>query len=207
MSDDWPVSNEIPGEFEAAARLLSVAARDAGPVDAVVVALSDGRGRADARTSGRDWRHVLDEHVGITEAIRTDAAWARAVSDYSAEDSRPVRLVTLTDATFSAGRSRAQAATQLARSAHTATSDRVDAFAISVETGEQRERRPVAELVTHLVRSGEVSTLSGAELVAGSGWFGLRSHPSPATTLAFGGPAIPEWLDSAMRSVVAGGVS
>ena len=176
--------------------------RDTGPLDAVVVALHDHRGGARDATRG-DWRQLLDEHQGITEAIRTDAGWARAVADYSATLERPVRLVTLTDATFSGGRSRAQAAAQLARSAHTATSDRVDAFAISMESPEERERRPVAELVTHLVRSPEVAALSGAELVAASGWLGLRSHPRPGTSVAFGGPAVPEWVDGAMRSIVA----
>ena len=31
------------------------------------------------------------------------------------------------------------------------------------------------------------------------GWFGLRSHPNPAATISFGGPAIPEWLDGTLR--------
>jgi hypothetical protein len=60
----------------------------------------------------------------------------------------------------------------------------------------------VADLVTHLVRSPDVAALSGAELVVASGWFGLRSHPRPAATISFGGPAIPGWLDAALRSVV-----
>jgi hypothetical protein len=108
----------------------------------------------------------------------------------------------VTDATSAGGRSRAQAVAQHARSSHTATSDRVDAFAISVETVDENERRTVADLVTHLVRSPDVAALSGAELVVASGWFGLRSHPRPAATISFGGPAIPGWLDAALRSVV-----
>jgi NAD(P)-dependent dehydrogenase (short-subunit alcohol dehydrogenase family) len=202
VPDDRLHSAEIARGFDGATRQLSGLAGDTGPLDAVVVALHDHRGGARDATRG-DWRQLLDEHQGITEAIRTDAGWARAVADYSATLERPVRLVTLTDATFSGGRSRAQAAAQLARSAHTATSDRVDAFAISMESPEERERRPVAELVTHLVRSPEVAALSGAELVAASGWLGLRSHPRPGTSVAFGGPAVPEWVDGAMRSIVA----
>jgi NAD(P)-dependent dehydrogenase (short-subunit alcohol dehydrogenase family) len=206
VPEDRRVSAEVAGDFEAAGRQLSEAARDAGPLDAVVVALRDprdgARGGSADNASGDGWRRVLDEHAGITRTIRTDAGWARAVAEYAAGGGRPVRLVTLTDATFSGGRSRAQSAAQLARSAHTATSDQVDAFAISVETAEPDERRPLAELVTHLVRSPEVGALSGAELVAAAGWFGLRSHPRPGTTVTFGGPAVPEWVDLAMRSAV-----
>jgi hypothetical protein len=44
--------------------------------------------------------------------------------------------------------------------------------------------------------------LSGAELVVASGWFGLRSHPTPAATISFGGPAIPDWLDGTLRTIV-----
>ena len=202
-SDDRLSSVDVAHGFEAAASQLSQAAHDAGAVDAVVVALRAAQRGTHQPSSGGGWREVLAEHDGIGESIRADAAWGRAVADYSAESGRPVRLVSLTEATFSGGRSRAQAAAQLARSAHTATSDRVDAFAISVETADEHERRPVAELVTHLVRSPEVGALSGAELVAASGWLGLRSHPRPAATIAFGGPAVPAWVDGAMRSVVA----
>jgi NAD(P)-dependent dehydrogenase (short-subunit alcohol dehydrogenase family) len=205
-SADRLASAAIARGFEAATRQLSDAARTAGPLDAVVVALRDPRSGmrdgSDPGGSASSWEAVLDAHAGVTETIRTDAGWARAAADYAAEVGREVRLVTLTDATFSGGRSRAQAAAQLARSAHTATGDRVDAFAIGVETAEEHERRPIAELVTHLVRSPEVAALSGAELVAASGWFGLRSHPRPGTTVSFGGPDIPEWVDGALQRVV-----
>ena len=58
---------------------------------------------------------MLAEHRGIVENIHLDAGWARAAADYCADTQRPVRLVTLTDATTAGGRSRAQAAAQLAR--------------------------------------------------------------------------------------------
>src|SRR5207302_9119074 len=112
-------------------------------------------------------------------------------SDYAADTDRPVRVVTVTNATTAGGRSRAQAAAQLARSAHLATSDRVDAFAISVETAQEADRRSIADVVAHLVGAAAIAGAPGAEFVAASGWFGLRSHPSPAGTISFGGPAIP----------------
>ncbi len=166
-----------------------------------MVALTGDPDPAAGRTG---WQTVLDEHAGITDQIRVDAAWARAAADYSAQADRPLRLVTVTEARSSAGRSRAQASAQLARSAHIATSNRVDAFAIGVESGGTADRRAAAELAAHLVTGTESGTLSGAELVVAAGWLGLRSHPSPATTICFGGPEVPDWLDGALRDAMSG---
>jgi NAD(P)-dependent dehydrogenase (short-subunit alcohol dehydrogenase family) len=189
-------------ELDGAAEQLAGVARDAGPIDSVIVALrahSDG-----AAGDGAGWQVVLDEHAGIVEQIGADAAWARAVADLSAVTEGPVRLVTLVDATTSGGRSRAQAAAQLARAAHGATSDRVDAFVIGVEAAPGSARRVVAEATAFLVCSPDAGALSGAELVTDDDWFGLRSHPTPAGTISFGGPEIPGWLDGALRAMVAG---
>ncbi len=177
---------------------------DAGPIDAVVVALTGGFDRVAG--NGPGWQRVLDEHAGITDRIRTDAAWVRAVSDLAAATDTPLRVVTLVDATTAGGKSRAQAATQLARAAHGATADRVDAFVIGVEAAPETTRPAAAEVAAHLVCSPDAATLSGAELVADAEWIGLRSHPSPAGTLSFGGPTIPDWLDGALRQLVTGTV-
>jgi NAD(P)-dependent dehydrogenase (short-subunit alcohol dehydrogenase family) len=187
--------------FTAASEQIAAAARDAGPIDAVIIALV---GSNDPVPSADGWKLVLEEHAGIAEKIRTDAGWVRAVSDYSTQAERSVRLVTVSDATTSGGRSRSQSAAQLARAAHLATSDRVDAFTVSVETGEDSARRPIADLLAHLVCNNDSASLSGAELVASSGWFGLRSHPSPAATISYGGPVIPGWLDGALHRIVTG---
>jgi NAD(P)-dependent dehydrogenase (short-subunit alcohol dehydrogenase family) len=183
-----------PG-FEGSADALS----SAGPLDAIVVALAGG---SDAASATSDWQRVLAEHDGIVEQIHTDAAWARAASDYAAGADRPVRLLTLTDATTAGGRSRAQSAAQHARSARGATDDRVAAFAVSVEMSWAHGTRPVSELVTYLLCSPDTAALSGAELVAGTGWLGVRSHPRPSASITFGGPEIPEWFDSTLRSIV-----
>jgi hypothetical protein len=105
--------------------------------------------------------------------------------------------VTITAATTAGGRSRAQASAQLARAGRKATGDLVLPFAVSAETQEIP-----AELAAHLVCSPDAVDLAGAELVAGSGWFGLRSHPRPIGSLSFGGPALPRWFDEAIREVV-----
>jgi NAD(P)-dependent dehydrogenase (short-subunit alcohol dehydrogenase family) len=191
--------------FSAAAEQLDAVARDAGTIDAVIVALSGNAtsGAADAPA----WQQVLDEHAGITDQLGTDAAWVRAVADLSAATDRAMRVVTIVDATTAGGKGRAQAATQLSRAAHGATSDRVDAFALGVEAAEESVRTVAAALAAYLVSSGDAGALSGAELVVSSDWFGLCSHPHPAGSITFGGPAVPDWLDGALRDMVAGSSS
>ena len=185
--------------FAAAAEQLSKVGAESGPIDAVVIALAGGA----SSSAAESWARVLDEHAGVTEQIGTDAAWVRAVSDYSTAADRPVRVVSVIDASTAGGRSRAQSATQLSRAAHPATDDRVDAFAVSVEAVGRGE--PVGEIVAHLVCDTEAGALSGAELVVGPDWFGLRSHPHPAGSVSFGGPAVPEWVDGALQEMVGAG--
>jgi hypothetical protein len=188
------VDIDAPASTFAAASEQLAAAASSGPIDAVVVTLAGG-----ARSSASEpWARVLDEHAGIAEQIGTDAAWVRAVSDYSAGADRPVRVVSVIEATTAGGRSRAQSATQLSRAAHPATEQRVDAFAVSVEA----HGAPVGEIVAHLVTDAEAGALSGAELVVGADWFGLRSHPHPAGSVSFGGPEVPGWVDDALREMV-----
>lgn len=187
--------------FDAAAAHVAGAAED-GPLDAIIVALVGARRGGGSSPAG--WQEILDDHAGITDAIRADAGWARAVSDYAATADRPVRVVTITEATSSAGRTRAQAAAQLARASQPATADRVAAFAISVESDEEADRRAAAELAAYLASGGNTTALAGAELAAGPGWLGLRSHPAPAGSISYGGPAVPDWLDGVLRQMVAG---
>lgn len=198
---------EVPGDapdIAAAGDALATAGADA-PLDAVVVALA-GMAVVHGGPSGAEegWARILDEHAGIADAIRTDARWVRAVADRSGATQRPIRVVTLTDAATAGGRSRAMAAAQLARAAHTATDSRVDAFAIAVEAATDTAATAAAELAAHLVVSEAAASLSGAELVATSDWVGLRSHPNVAGTVAYGGPEVPEWLDRTVRRLVTG---
>lgn len=186
-----------PG-FEGAADALASTIERVGPIDAVVVALAG----SPASTASAQWERALAEHDGIVRRIHADASWARAVSDHAARTEGPVRLVTLTDATTDGGRSRAQAVAQLARSARGATDDRVSAFSVSVEAPVEHDAHLIGEVVAHLLCSADTPALSGAELVTGRGWFGLRSHPRPAGSITFGGPAIPDWFDSTLRSMV-----
>jgi NAD(P)-dependent dehydrogenase (short-subunit alcohol dehydrogenase family) len=190
---------ELARGFSDAASALHAAVEANGPVDAFVVAPA-GHPPTTSTTGG--WEQVLAEHAGIVGEIHTDAGWARAAADYAADAGRPVQLVTLTDATTTGGRSRAQASAQHARVAGSATEGRVTAFAVSIEAPAEVAGPPVGALAAHLLGHPEGAALAGAELVVGDGWLGLRSHPRPTGSVAFGGPALPEWLDGTLRQIV-----
>ena len=192
---------EVGRDFGGAAAALGRIVETTGPVDAIVVALA-GR---DAATSAEPWQLVLSDHQGLIGELHADAAWARAAADYAAASGRTVQLVTLTDATNPSGRSRAQASAQLARAAASATGTRVTAFAASIEAPESEAGGPTAELVTHLLTHPEAGALAGAELAVGRGWIGLRRHPRATGTVAYGGPAVPSWLDATLREMVGTG--
>jgi len=135
------------------------------------------------------------------QELHLDAAWSRAVADYAAAADRPIRMVTLTDASTAGGRSRAQAAAQQARVAAGSTKGRVTAFAIGSEATGATALAPAAALVSHLLGHSEAGALAGAELVVGAGWIGLRRHPQPAGSVVYGGPSVPAWLDAALAEI------
>ena len=185
----------VRGFADAAAALNAAAAGE--PLDAVVVAPA----AVPAGASAEGWERVLAEHTGIVGALHTDAGWGRATADYAAAAGRPVRLVTLTDATSAGGRSRAQAVAQQARIAAGSTAGRVTAFAAAIEGSEAAAGQPAGELVAHLLTHPDAAALAGAELVVGDGWLGLRSHPRPVGAVTYGGPQVPVWLDATLREI------
>jgi hypothetical protein len=140
---------------------------------------------------------VLAEHAGLVDLLLTDAGWARAAADHAAAVDRPLRLITLVDAATAGGRSRAQAAAQLARASRRATRDRVAAFAVSVE--DAAEVATAATLTARLAGRPDAAGLAGAELAVGAGWVGLRSHPRPSGGIVFGGPDVPPWFDAVLE--------
>ena len=91
----------------------------------------------------------------------------------------------------------AQAVTQFVRSVPEGTG--LAAFSITLESHNDNDRSPLADLAARLVCAKDASVLVGAELVVARGWLGVRSHPGPATTVSFGGPAIPAWVDASLR--------
>jgi hypothetical protein len=185
--------------FHGAANALRAAIDRAGNVDAIVLALD---AHAPAASTTQDWASILADHHGIVEHLHADAAWSRAAADYAALANHPIRHVTLTAATSAAGRSRAQAAAQLARVAAGATEGRVTAFAVGVEAPDAVAGPVIGELVGHLLAEPEAPPLAGAELVVGPGWLGLRSHPRPLGTVTYGGPDVPDWIDDVFADMV-----
>lgn len=187
--------------FAAAGARIAATGSEGAPIDAVVVALTGAHD--DASADRPAWRQVLDGHEGIVDRITADAAWVRAVADHSAASGRAVRIVSLVDASSAGGRSRAQAATQLSRAAHLAT-ERVDAFVVGIEAATDVALGPAADLAAYLASGINVAPLSGAEMVVGAGWFGVRRHPHPVATISFDGPDVPGWLDPVLREIVVG---
>lgn len=187
-----------PGFAGATAAVRSLADQ-AGHLDALVVA-APGEPEG-APSSDADWDRVLTAHEGLVAGLVDDAAWARAAADHTAETTRPLRLVMLTDASTPGAASRAQAVTQLTRAARGATEDRVGAYAVTLTP----DATPVVagELVAQLVVDPDAAGLSGAELAVGPGWFGLSAHPRPGTSVALAGTAVPDWFDDVLRSAVA----
>jgi len=184
--------------FEGAAAALGAVAEQGPPIDAVVVALA-----ADADASATPgWEQTLHSHDDLVARLHADISRVRAVADHATAD-RPIRVVTLTDAATPGGRTRAQVSAQLARAAQKATKGQVAAFAVSDESSTDADLRPLAEIAAHLLCSDGAVALSGAELAAGDGWFGLRAHPHPTASITFGGPAVPPWLDDVLRDVTA----
>ena len=192
VSDQPAVVTALSAAFAERGVKTSTGSELPADADAVVIAMA-GPDQGVAKT---DWERTLQEHEGIADAIFSDAMWARRIADAG----RPIRLVTLTDATTSGGRSRAQASAQLSRSSVKATQENVAGFAVSVEA--HHAEKVSAELAAYLVCAAEATPLSGAELVVGDKWVGLRSHPRPSASLVYGGGAIPPWFDGALRGMV-----
>ncbi len=72
----------------------------------------------------------------------------------------------------------------------------VSASMLAIDVGMLMTARSQAQ------NSADAGALSGAELVVGGNWFGLRSHPHPAGSVSFGGPEVPDWVDDALRVLV-----
>jgi NAD(P)-dependent dehydrogenase (short-subunit alcohol dehydrogenase family) len=173
------------------------AVRKAGRIDAVVVALRETPTGGDA-----DWRQMLASHTGTARRVLDHAAWLHAAVEYANSQHQPIRAVHVVPADSPGGRSAAQAVTQMARSAQDTPSDLDNhVFAVTVE-GQPGDRKPLAALVARLIGAEDTRGLAGAELVMRGDWAGLRSHPGPIATVAFGGPAIPAWVPDVLREAI-----
>ncbi|MFZ4517745.1 MAG: SDR family NAD(P)-dependent oxidoreductase [Microthrixaceae bacterium] len=181
--------------FERARTVLRDAAARPEGLDIMVV-VSSTSGPADA---GHDWWTVLSDHAGLSDRLRTDAAWARAAAEDVAERGGSLRLVHVVDARSPGGRSRAQALAQLSRAACGATEDRLAVMVVAAEAPDRVAT--IAPLVQRLATSPAAAGLSGAELVVGPGWTGLRSHPRPTGSAVVGTGPLPAWFDDVLEEL------
>lgn len=166
---------------------------EAAAFDGVVLA----RTARSTAGSADGWVGIVADHDGIVDAVLADAAQVRAVADRAVEAGTPLRLVVLDAAVTPAGRTRAQVSAQFARAAARATKGAVTALTVAVEDEPDVER--LAEVAAHLLASPAAAELAGQELAVGPGWFGLRAHPRPGTSVVFGGPEVPDWFDEVLR--------
>lgn len=180
--------------LDGARRALLEADRN-GDLRGVVTAFAGGD--ADA---GNSWQAILASHAGVERSVMEDARWARACAEHSATHGRPLALVHLVDAVGAGGKTRAQVAAQLSRASLKATGGLVASHAVSLET--DRVGPDVCALVGALVNNDTARALSGAELVAGPGWLGLRCHPAPAGSVVFAEPLVPAWFDSVLAEML-----
>jgi NAD(P)-dependent dehydrogenase (short-subunit alcohol dehydrogenase family) len=184
--------------FDEVTRSLGAAAQSAGPLDGVIV-MSSPPGRQET-ADGVAWRRLLGAQTSTTRHVTTHGAWLRAAAKYSRDARRPVRVLHITRVEGDEFGPAAQTVAQLARSANdVAMPDPFDVFSITVESDGDADIEAVSHLAARLVGAADAPALKGAELVVGRGWLGLRRHPEPAATISFGGPAIPGFVDEALR--------
>ena len=197
-----PVNAEFNSAgFEAVETTLAAATASVGRVDAVVVITCDERHFVPG--PGPVWQEMVAAHDSTVARVVDHAAWVRAGARHAAASGRPIRVIHVHGATTVPGRTVAQAVAQMARSVNDSPlTVPCHTFSISVETNDTSQHRAVGQLVGRLAGSEDGLGLQGAELVAGTGWVGLRSHPGPVATVTFGGPDIPASIDEMLRYAV-----
>jgi hypothetical protein len=197
-----PSARTVPTGFAAIADLLEHAVSTTGRIDAIIVALVDHEALA---TSDRasSWRELLEAHSDTAPRVAARAGWMRAGARHAARSGRPLRIVHVTTATTLAGKTAAQSVAQMARCVNdTPFSVPIDAYSISLETTDRACCQPLGDLIARLTRADDARELRGSEFVVRDGWIGLRSHPAPGATVAFGGPSIPAWVNDALQEMV-----
>jgi hypothetical protein len=184
-------------DFAEAERLARQAASQT-VIDSLIVEVPVG----DQDEPGDGWAAVVAAHRTVKPSWLAGMAWLRAAAEVFAD--HPIRVIFVTDATSVAGRTTAQAIAQSARSvSERPVGNGLEVAAVSVESGRDADLSPLAALVARLAVTKDARSLCGAELVVGEGWVGIRNHPGPIATVSFGSIEIPDWVDSALRSVIA----
>jgi hypothetical protein len=195
-----PGGDFYPG-FDAISAGLQQAADASGPLDALIV-VSRIPAPEDAR-DGAGWVRLLAAQAPTTHHVKAHGAWLRAAARYARESHRPLRVVHVTRLESEEARPAAQAVAQMARSANDVKlPESLEVFSLTVESIGDSDIAATGHVAARLVGADDAAALTGAELVMGPGWLGLRSHPEPAATISFGGPAIPAFVDEVLQQVL-----
>jgi NAD(P)-dependent dehydrogenase (short-subunit alcohol dehydrogenase family) len=183
-----------PAGFAAAEEVVA----QEGPLDALVVV--SGGPSASSSTEEPAWVRLVGAQSAAAGHVTLHAAWLRAVARYGRQSGRPLRVVLISVVRAEEGQPAAQAVAQLARSVNTSTlSVPLDTFSVAVNSARPPDMAAAGQLTARLLGADDALALRGAELVVGNGWLGVRSHPGPAMTVSFGGPAIPSFVDDVLE--------
>jgi NAD(P)-dependent dehydrogenase (short-subunit alcohol dehydrogenase family) len=187
--------------FDAAHAILQKAADASGPLDALIVV--SGIPASEGAGDGADWLRLLAAQAPTTNHVKAHGAWLRAAARYARESHRSLRVVHVTRVGSGDGSPAAQSVAQMARSANDVElPESLGVFSVTVESTRDSDIAATGHVAARLVGADDAAALTGAELVIGPGWLGLRSHPEPAATISFGGPVIPAFVDEALQRVI-----
>jgi NAD(P)-dependent dehydrogenase (short-subunit alcohol dehydrogenase family) len=187
--------------FDAASAGLRLAVERAGPLDALIVSFTTpGPGHEPRDHNAPAWLRLLAAQTSAANQVMAHGAWVRAAARYAVEAHRTVRVIHVNRVESFGGEPVAQAVAQLARCVNDSTlATPLDVFSISLESVRSSDVAAATHLAARLAGAADSPPLRGAELVVGKGWLGLRSHPGPAATFSFGGPAVPAFVDEVLR--------
>jgi NAD(P)-dependent dehydrogenase (short-subunit alcohol dehydrogenase family) len=187
--------------FETVYTSLQEAADTSGPLDALIVV--SGMPVPKDAGAGAGWVRLLAAQAETTHLVEAHGAWLRAAARYARDSHRPLRVLHVTRVESEEGRPAAQAVAQMARSANDVQlPESLEVFSLTVESTGASDVAATGQVAARLVGADDAADLKGAELVIGPGWLGLRSHPEPAATISFGGPAIPAFMDEVLQRVL-----
>jgi NAD(P)-dependent dehydrogenase (short-subunit alcohol dehydrogenase family) len=187
--------------FDAAWVALQEASQAAGPLHSLIVVSTAPEGGEGGDHS--PWRRLLAAQASTCTQVKTHGAWLRAAARYARQAHLTPRVVHLTLVAAAEGVPTAQAVAQLARTANgMSMPESLECFSVTVESRRDADLAAAGHLAARLAGADDAVSLAGAELVVGDGWLGLRSHPEPAATVSFGGPAIPPFVDDVLGQIL-----
>jgi NAD(P)-dependent dehydrogenase (short-subunit alcohol dehydrogenase family) len=180
------------GSFDGAQAVIRDLVTTRGLFDSVVVV---GNPSPTTSPEGTEtWDRIVESHSTVRDHVMNHSAWLRASARVAIDAAVAIRVVHVIPALTSSGRTVAQAISQLVRNVNDITSLALDAYSVHLESSDPKDVAAASEFVTRLVTAHDTLALRGAELVAGRGWLGIRSHPAPGVTASTNREEISPWV-------------